>query len=128
MEIVRSILRRHGKALAVAALATGLSIGWVDSAMSHDAITDESVEAAVASAKTVEEHQALAAYFTAKSEQALANVAKHKKMSSAFSGKQGTGWQGHCQSLAKTFEEQAKDYAALANEQAAMAKGMQHGM
>jgi len=96
--------------------------------MSADAITDDTVEAAVASAKTVGDHQALAAYFTGKSKQALANVALHKKMSGAFAGKQGTGWQGHCQSLAKTFEEQAKDYAALANEQDAMAKGMQHGM
>ena len=125
MKAVQSILRAHGKMLAVAVLTAGLAIGWVDSAVCADTITDDNVEAAVASAKTIEEHQALAAYFTAKSKQALANVETHKRMSSMFSGKQGTGWQGHCQSLAKTFQQQAEDYAALAKEQEALEKGMQ---
>jgi len=127
MEAVQSMLRAH-RALMVVALVVGLAVGWVDSAVCADTITDENVEAAVAAAKTVDQHKALAAYFTAKSKEALANVERHKRMSSLFSGKQGTGWQGHCQSLAKTFEEQAKDYAALAKEQEAMATGMQHGM
>ena len=52
----------------------------------------------------------------------------HQKMSRAFSGKAATSWEAHCQSLIKTFKAQAKDYEALAKEQAAMAKGMQHGM
>ena len=125
MQAGESIIRAHGKMLAIAVLAAGLATGWVDSAVGAETITDDNVEAAVASAKTIEEHQALAAYFREKSKQALANVETHKRMSNLFSGKQGTGWAGHCHSLMKTFEAQAKDYAALAKEQEAMAKGMQ---
>lgn len=125
MKAVQSILRAHGTTLAIVALAAGLAISWADSAVCADTITDDNIEAAVAEAKTVEEHQALAAYFTAKSQQALANVERHKRMSSLFRGKQGTGWEAHCHSLAKTFQEQATDYAALAKEQETLAKGMQ---
>lgn len=125
MEVVQSILRAQ-RALVVVALVAGLAFGWVSSAYSADTITDENVDAAVAAAKTVDQHKALAAYFTAKSQEALANVERHNRMSNLFTGKQGTGWQGHCHSLAKSFEEQAKDYAALAKEQEAMATGMQH--
>lgn len=122
---LRSFLRDHGKTLVLGALVAGLAIGGADGAARADTITDSNVEAAVASAKTVEDHQALAAYFTEKSKQALANVETHKRMSNLFSGKQGTGWAGHCHSLMKSFEAQAKDYAALAKEQEAIAKGMQ---
>jgi hypothetical protein len=128
MQAVRSMLKANAKGLAVAVLVTGLALGWASPAVSADPITDANVEASLAAAKTVADHQALAAYFTAKSKAALANVETHKRMSGVFTGKQGTGWQGHCHSLAKTFQQQADDYAALAKEQEAMATGMQHGM
>lgn len=127
MQAVRSMLKANAKGLVVAVLVTGLALGWASPAVSADPITDANVEASLAAAKTVADHQALAAYFTAKSKDALANVETHKRMSTVFSGKAGASWQAHCQSLIKTYAAQAEDYAALAKEQEAMAKGMQHG-
>ena len=126
MKAVHSILSAHGTRLLTIALAAGLVLGWAGSAVRADTITDDNVAAAVASAKTVEDHQALAAYFTAKSKQALDTVETHKRMSKSLGGgKQAGSWEAHCHSLMKTYQAQARDYAALAKEQAALAKGMQ---
>ncbi|MDX2166051.1 MAG: hypothetical protein SF182_03280 [Deltaproteobacteria bacterium] len=92
----------------------------------HAQVTDENVDAAVASAKTAADHEALATYFSGKSKQALANVEMHKKMAGAFSGKAASSWEAHCNSLIKSFQQQSEDYASLAKEQAALAKGMSH--
>jgi len=89
-------------------------------------VTDANVDASVAAAKTAADHDALAAYFTAKSKEALANVEMHKKMAGAFSGKAASSWEAHCNSLIKSFQQQSEDYAALAKEQAAMAKALTH--
>lgn len=126
MKTVRSTVKAHGAAVAVAALVVGLTIGSARSALCADPVTDDNVDAAVAAAKTVDDHQTLAAYFTTKSQQALANAARHKKMANAFSGKPATSWEAHCQALVRTFQEQAKEYAALAREQEAIVKAMQH--
>ena len=120
---MKAMLRTHANRLVVFALAAGLAIGWADAAVRADTITDDNVDAVVAAAKTSADHQALAAYFTSKSEQALANVERHKRMASSLGGgKQGASWQAHCHALMRTYTEQAKDYAALAREQAALAK------
>jgi len=102
-------------------------IGMSSASVAHGAaITDDNVAEAAASAKSVEDHQALAAYFTAKSKAALAEVENHRKMATALGkGKQAPGWEAHCHSLMKTFQAQADDYVALAKEQEALAKGMQ---
>lgn len=104
-----------------------LLLGATGSAVRADPVTDENVDAAVASAKTAADHQALAAYFTTKSDEALANVKTHERMAGVIRGKGGQTWEAHCQSLIKTYKAQAKDYAALAKEQAAFATGMEHG-
>jgi hypothetical protein len=120
----QSFLETGGRKLVVAALAAALAIGWTDSAVRADTITDDNVEAALAAAKTPADHQALAAYFTAKAKEAQANVATHQRMSSLFGGKGKQSWEAHCHSLIKTYEEQAKDYAALAKEQTAVADAL----
>jgi predicted secreted protein len=105
-----------------------MAIGCAEAQAQTEAITDDNVDAAVAAAKTIEDHQALAAYFTAKSEQALANAKRHSRMGSLLgSGKPPTSWEAHCHSLVKTSEQQAREYAALAKVQAAMAQAMEHG-
>lgn len=124
MTAVQSTFRAQGKRLLVMALAAALAIGWADSAVRADTITDDNVEAAMAAAKTAADHQALAAYFTAKSQEAQANVAKHQRMSTLFGGKGKTAWEAHCHSLMKTYGDQAKDYAALAKEQTAVAAAL----
>jgi hypothetical protein len=124
MTIVKSTLETQARRFVVTALAAALAIGWADSAVRADTITDDNVEAAMAAAKTAADHQALAAYFTAKSQEAQANVAKHQRMSTLFGGKGQTAWEGHCHSLMKTYAAQAKDYAALAKEQTAVAAAL----
>ena len=74
--------------------------------------------------QTPADHQALASYFSAKANEAQANVEKHRRMSGLFGGKGKSSWEGHCHSLMRTYEEQAKDYAALAKEQNAVATAL----
>jgi predicted secreted protein len=124
MKALKSIRRTEGMRLLVAALAAALAIGSAASAMGANPITDDNVEAAMGAAKTPADHEALAAYFTAKANEASANVEKHQRMSRLFGGKQKTSWEAHCRDLIKTFEEQAKDYAALAKEQRAVAAAL----
>ena len=124
MTAVQSFLETGGRKLVVAALAAALAISWAASGVRADAITDDNVEAALAAAKTPTDHQALAAYFTAKSKEAQANVDTHKRMSSLFGGKGNQSWEAHCHSLMKAYEEQTKDYAALAKEQTAVAEAL----
>ncbi|MGH7789936.1 MAG: hypothetical protein ACRERC_23920 [Candidatus Binatia bacterium] len=117
-----AMLRCAATRLLVGALAVALMCGGLAPAALADAITDDNVAEMVEAAKTPADHEALAAYFNAKSEQALASVKRHEKMSNAFSGKQRPSWEAHCSGLIRGFKEQAKDYAALAREQAALAK------
>lgn len=115
----------HSRAIAIA-LALGMITALGATRALAEPITDANVAAAVAAAKTVEDHQALAAYFTAKSKEALETAATHKTMAKSLGGgKQAGSWEAHCHSLIRTYEAQAKDYTALAKEQAALAKGMQ---
>jgi hypothetical protein len=124
--MTRESRRAWGTTLFVTALAllAAVVIGSANSPVRADAITDDNVEAALASAKTASDHQALAAYFTAKSKQAQNNVQKHRSMSGLFGGKGSQAWDSHCRSLMRTYEEQAKDYAALAKEQSAVAAAL----
>ena len=124
MNAVQPIDRTQRKRILITVLAAALVMGVAGSAIGADQITDDNVEAALAAAKTPADHEALATYFTAKSKEAAAQVARHQRMSLAFGGKQRTAWEAHCNSLMKTFEEQAKDYAALAKEQKAVATAL----
>ena len=118
----RTMLRLQPTRLLIAAFAVALTCGGLVPAVLADAITDDNVAEMVEMAKTPADHEALATYFNAKSEAALAAVKRHEKMSNAFSGKQRPSWEAHCSGLIRGFKEQAKDYAALAKEQAALAK------
>ena len=108
-----------------AAVTAALLVGWAGSAArAADAITDDTVDAAVAAAKTPDEHHALAAYFTSKAEAAVAAADRHAKMglTHPFTGKaHNEQWAQHCASLIKAYRQQAKDYLALAKEQEAAA-------
>jgi hypothetical protein len=120
----KSFLGR-ARAMVLAALTIGLVVGAAQWTQAADAITDSTVESAMSAAKTPADHEALAAYFTSKAQEAQANIETHKRMSSLFGGKGKSAWEAHCGSLIRTFEEQAKDYSALANEQLAVAKALQ---
>lgn len=83
------------------------------------AVTDDNVEQALASAKTAADHQALADYFKAKAAAANANVALHERMTKVRHQKEG--WREHCNKLVAAYKEQAKDYEAMAAEEAKLA-------
>lgn len=111
------------KRVFLATVATALMVGWVAPATHADAITDDNVGAAVAAAKTPADHQALAAYFISKAEAAQAKVEMHRQMAAnpALGGKAAESWKAHCNSLIATYQQQAKDYTALAKAQQEMA-------
>ena len=112
-----------GTRFCLIALITVLATGWAAAPVCADAITDDNVTEAVSAAKTQAEHQALATYFTAKAEAAIAQADKHKHMAPMFFGKGHENMQMHCKALVRTYKEQAKDYEALAKVQEQLAGG-----
>lgn len=120
---------QHGwlASYVAATLTAALVFAWTQStARAAEPITDDTVDAAVAAAKTPEEHHALGDYFTAKAEAATAAADRHARMglTHPFTGKaHNEAWGQHCKSLIKTYQQQAKDYLALAKEQEAAASG-----
>ena len=124
MTAKRSMLRSLGKRALVGAFAGALLMGWAASgARAADTITDDNVADVVAEAKTPADHQALAAYFTSKAEAAMAKVDSHKKMAAGFTGKQKENWRTHCDALIGAYKQEAKQYTALAKQQASLASG-----
>jgi hypothetical protein len=110
------------------ALVTTILVGCAASAAHAEQITDQSVAAAMAAAKTPADHQALAAYFTSKAESAEANAENHKQMLATFTGKLQQNMATHCKSVIRSYQLQAKDYAAMAKEESKLAKGSSKGM
>jgi hypothetical protein len=113
---------RMGMHVAASALGAMLLIGGLSATAHGDTVTDQNVATAIASAKTPADHQALADYFVSKAEAAQKNVEEHKNMAGGFSGKAQGRMAKHCQTLINTYKQQAKEYTALAKEQAALAK------
>ena len=123
MTTTPSMRRDLGRRLCLIAFAAAVTVGWAAAPVRADPITDDNVIEAVSAAKTPADHQALAAYFTAKAEAAIAQGDKHTRMAPSFSGKGHENMQMHCNALARTYKEQAKDYSALAKEQEQLAGG-----
>jgi hypothetical protein len=86
-----------------------------------EAVTEANVDAAVAAAKTPEDHAALAAYFTSKAEAAMTSAEKHDKMKKSFGSSKSMAQ--HCSNLASTDRQQAKEYTALARAQEQLSRG-----
>lgn len=108
-------------AWVVAVLVLAVLGGWRGQ-VAAEAITDDTVVQAVASAKTASDHAALAAYFLAKSADAAAKTKQHQAMLDSFSGKPKENWRSHCNNLITSYRQQQKDYEALAKEQDDLAK------
>lgn len=106
-------------------MALTASTLFASTARAADPITDANVDAAVAAAKTPDDHQALAAFFTSKAEAALASAENHDKMAKAFGPSKSMA--AHCRDLASAARRQANDYTALAKAQDALAKGTTGG-
>jgi hypothetical protein len=110
------------RVVLVVILAGTAIVGWRGGVVrAADAISDDNVNAAVAAAKTPEDHAALAAFFTTKAEAAIASAEKHNQMAKSFGPSKSMT--AHCKDLASTYRKQAADYTALAKTQNALAKG-----
>ncbi len=118
---IDTLFRRPTFSLA-SALGAALLIASVASpAVSAEQITDRNVEAAVAAAKTPADHQALAAFFAAKADAAVARAKQHEQMNYAFTGKAQQSMYLNHRALAARWLKRARDYAALAKEQEKLA-------
>ena len=124
---IDNVHHRSSHRLAVV-LVTTMLVGWAAPAVHADQITDESAVAAMAAAKTSADHQALAAYFTSKAEAAASNAEWHQKMLASFTGKLQQNMAVHCKSVIRSYQQQAKDYAAMAKEEEKLAKGSSKSM
>jgi hypothetical protein len=120
-------MRRTVYRTALAAVAA-LGILWASAVRAPAA---EDLSQKVQAAKTPADHEALAADYDKLAAAARAEAAVHRKMAEAYKGMSATaiGKAGglsampqHCESLVKTFEEQAKMYDALAAAERALSK------
>lgn len=100
--------------LVAAALATLLAFpvtGFAEEAKSLEALAAES-------ASTPEQHQALAAYYKGKAEEAKAEAKLHQGMALSYGSKggggSGAGMATHCANLTKAAQQAATEYEALA--------------
>ena len=119
--MLRTVMHQWKRGLAMALIASAW-LGWGGSvAGAADAITDDNVNQAITAAKTPEDHQALAAYFTSKAEAALAAAKKHDEMAKSFAPSKSMA--AHCATLAANNRRQAKEYTAMAKAQDQLAKG-----
>ncbi len=111
--------------LWAAILALVIATAWSPGSLSAADITDANVADMVKAAKTPEDHEALAAYFSSKAAQAGEMAKMHESMLGAFQGGKTTEqslWKGHCNNLIRSFRNQQADYQAMAKEQQTIAK------
>jgi hypothetical protein len=89
------------------------------------------MDAMISSAKTAADHEALAAQYDKDAAAAKASAAEHRKMGEAYkgqpavSGGKGAGISAmpeHCDSLVKSYEDQAQMYTAMAAAERELAK------
>jgi hypothetical protein len=87
-------------------------------------VTDDTLAAALASANTAADHEALAAYFRSKAEEEAAVIAKHEAMLANLKGK-GKAYNNflpHCRSIIHSAHQAKEAYEKLADQQATMAE------
>ena len=112
------------RALRVAGLALALALPAVPVLAAEAGHSLE--ETMVESASTPAQHQALADYFHEKAEAARHAAARHRSMAKRYEGgrmaRSPSLPSTHCTKLAKSFDEQATEYDALASAHEAEAK------
>ena len=106
------------------ALAAALTLLPAYSVMAADnTATLEELAASLAS--TPEEHQAVAAYYRGKADEARAEAQRHRAMAATYGGgkyAEKKAMEKHCADLTTTYDALAKDYDALAADHEAAAK------
>jgi hypothetical protein len=108
-------------AVAAAMFSAAVPTRWACAEMAgHD------MDDMVKNAKTAADHEALAAMYDKEAADAKSNAAEHRQMAKTYmsvTGKQfATAMPQHCQSLAKSFDQQAAMYEQMAKMERAEAK------
>lgn len=107
---------RFVRSLFASAVLLGVSAGFA-----YAAGTD--LENQIATASTPQQHEALASEYRSKAAESRAEAETHRRMAARYgTTKMGLTQKPHCDNIAKRYEENAKDYDALADAEAAEAK------
>lgn len=105
------------KTLAATArvLPVVLLLGATGSAYAAEpAPVDASIEElAISLAETPAQHSTVAAFYTAKADEARKAADRHRSMAMSYGGKREV-YAGHCRNLARIYGEMAAEYSALA--------------
>jgi hypothetical protein len=112
----------------VATLMTGSTTGHA--AAAAGAVTAKNLKQKITSAKTANDHKAIAAYYRAEAAKAQAKVSEHQEMAEVYR-KAGFGTVSktpnapgtieHCNHLVKTYQSLAESLEMMAKEHEAMA-------
>ena len=109
------------------------TLGTVSQARGDEAkskLSSKQLRSLIATAKTPEDHQKLAAYYRDMAEEAKANAAEHEKILAAYNQNPSThplakaagGPAEHCRTLIRLFNDEAKQDLAMAEQHDQMAK------
>ncbi len=107
---------------------TALTTGMIapTQAVAADAVTDANVAAAIAAAKTQQDHDAIAAYFRAQAAAEADKVKLHEAMLKSWektvSGRSLEVMRRHCNDLIASFRKMQKSYEMMAQQEEKMGK------
>ena len=113
--------------MSLATLGTMSQARWDETGSK---LTSKQLRSLIASAKTSEDHQKLAAYYRDMAAEAKANAAEHEKILAAYNQNPSThppakaagGPAEHCRTLIRLYNDEAKEDLAMADQHDQMAK------
>jgi hypothetical protein len=116
--------------VAVLSLTTLGAASHAGGQETHPKLTSKQVRSLIATAKTPEDHQKLAAYYRDMAAQAKANAAEHERILAAYNQNPSThpaakaagGPAEHCRTLIRLYNDEAKEDLAMADQHDQMAK------
>ena len=120
----RRVLVRSGILAGISLLLLATS-PWPIQAAQAGPVTGDNVAQRVATAKTAEDHEALAAYYRAQAADKAGQVKRHEAMLKSYENVAGTSkevMRNHCQMLLQSYRRQQEEYEALAQEHERLAK------
>ena len=93
-------------------------------------LTSKQLQSLIATAKTPEDHQKLAAYYRDMAAEAKANAAEHERVLAAYNQNPSThplakaagGPEAHCRTLIRLYNDEAKEDLVMADQHDQMAK------
>ena len=125
----RRVGQRSILGITTLAVLTALTIGMCapTHAVAADTVTDANIVAAIAGAKTSQDHEAIAAYFRTQAAAQGEKVKLHEAMLKAWettvSGNSLVHMRQHCNDLIASFRKAQKAYEAMAEMHAHMGMG-----